>query len=311
MDLALDGSWAGSVGANTNWALANMKVDYVRAYSLTPTATSGAPTVTFSNATDPTDLTSSFAVPTLSPSTSSTLTAGQLGIAGVDPAATVTTTTDANDNLTVTNNGAWGAIKNVTINSAVNGNATVNNFVDAQISLGNGDSTVTVKDAMRGTISVGNGDDTISVVAESNATTNNVTTITAGDGADHISFLGAANTAAAITAGNLGNTVTVDGQAAATVKSGTGNDDFVDKSTGNVSLTGGGGSDVFEFLAGAHATITDFQAGQDSIVLHGLTASQIQVTASQGNTFLALGNGSQVELAGVSLTTSQIHMIYA
>jgi Ca2+-binding RTX toxin-like protein len=78
-----------------------------------------------------------------------------------------------------------------------------------------------------------------------------------------------------------------------------------------VSLTGGGGSDVFESLAGAHATITDFQAGQDSIVLHGLAASQIQVTASQGNTFLALGNGSQVELAGVSLTTSQIHMIYA
>ncbi len=109
-------------------------------------------------------------------------------------------------------------------------------------------------------------------------------------------------------AGNLGNTITVDGQASATVKSGTGNDDFIDKSTGSLTLTGGGGSDVFEFLAGAHATITDFQAGQDSIVLHGLTASQVQVTASQGNTFLALGNNSQVELAGVSLTTSQLHI---
>ncbi len=112
-----------------------------------------------------------------------------------------TTTTDANDNLTVTNNGAWGAINNVTINSPVNANVTVNNFVDAQISLGNGDSSVTVNDAMRGTISVGNGDDTISVVAESNATANNVTRtcITAGERAptSHISFLGAANTAAA------------------------------------------------------------------------------------------------------------------
>jgi beta-glucanase (GH16 family) len=311
MNLAVGGSWPGSPNASTNWALANMKVDYVRAYSLTPTATSGAPTVTFSNATDPTNLASSFAVPTLAPSTSNTYTASQLGITGVDPAAAVTTTTDANDNLTVTNNGAWGAINNVTINSAVNAVVTVNNFVDAQISLGNGDSSVTVNDAMRGTIGVGNGDDTISVIAESNATANNVTTITAGDGADHISFLGASNTTAAITAGNLGNTITVDGQASATVKSGTGNDDFVDKSTGSLTLTGGGGSDVFEFLAGAHATITDFQAGQDSIVLHGLTASQIQVTASQGNTFIALGNGSQVELAGVSLTASQIHLVYA
>jgi beta-glucanase (GH16 family) len=311
MDLALGGSWAGSVNANTNWALANMKIDYVRAYSLTPMATSGAPTVTFSNAADPTNLASSYAVPTLAPGTSSILTASQLGIAGVDPSASVTTTTDANDALTVANNGAWGAINNVTISSAVNANVTVNNFVDAQISLGNGDSTVTVNDAMRGSISVGNGDDVISVIAESNASTNNLTTITAGDGADQISFRGAANTTAAISAGNLGNTFTIDGQASATIKSGTGNDDFVDKSTGNLTLTGGGGSDIFEFLAGAHATVTDFQAGQDSIVLHGLGASQVSVTASGGNTFIALGNGAQVELAGVSLAASQLHMTYA
>jgi Ca2+-binding RTX toxin-like protein len=310
IDLALGGSWAGSVSSATNWALANMKIDYVRAYSLTPTATSGAPTVTFSNATDPTNLASSFTVPTLSPGTSTTYTAGQLGITGVDPSATITTTTDANDGLTVTNNGAWGAINNVTINSAVNGNVTVNNFVDAQISLGNGDSDITVNDAMRGTISVGNGNDVISVVAESNATTNNVTTITAGDGQDQISFRGAANTSASITAGNLGNTFTVDGQASATIKSGTGNDDFVDKSTGNLTLTGGGGSDIFEFLAGAHATVTDYQAG-DKLVLHGLTAGQISVTASQGNTFIALGNGAQIELAGVSLAQNQINLIYA
>ena len=311
VNLALGGSWAGPVDANTNWALANMKVDYVRAYSLTPTATSGAPTVTFSNATDPTNLASSFAVPTLNPSTSITYSAGQLGIIGVDPTATVTTATDANDGLTVTNNGAWGAINNVTVNSAVNANVTVNNFVDAQISIGNGDSVVTVNDAMRGTISVGNGNDTISVVAESNANTNNITTITAGDGQDQISFRGASNTTASITAGNLGNTFMIDGQASATVKSGSGNDDFVDKSTGSLTLTGGGGSDIFEFLAGAHATITDFQSGQDSISLHGLTASQVSVTTSQGNTFIALGNGAQVELAGVSLTASQLHLTYA
>jgi Ca2+-binding RTX toxin-like protein len=99
------------------------------------------------------------------------------------------------------------------------------------------------------------------------------------------------------------------GQAAAVVKSGSGNDDLVDKSTGNLTLTGG--SDVFEFLAGAHATVTDFQGTQDSIVLHGLTASQIKVTDARGNTYIALGSNSQVELAGVSLTANQIHMVYA
>ncbi len=49
MDLALGGSWSEAPSARTPaWALANMKVDYVRAYSLTPTATPRqAPTVTF------------------------------------------------------------------------------------------------------------------------------------------------------------------------------------------------------------------------------------------------------------------------
>jgi len=282
--------------------------------STSGTVTTGSlaePHAILSNANDPTNLSSSFSVPTLTPGTSATYTAGQLGISNVASGVTVTIADDLNNDLTVTNNGTWGGIKDVTINSPTNGNVNVNNFVDAQISLGNGGSTVTANNMMRGTITVGDGNSTISVSAKSNSNKNDTTTINAGNGSDQISFTGASNTKAAITAGNLGNTITVGGQASATVKSGTGNDDFVDKSTGGLTMTGGGGSDVFEFLAGAHATITDFQAGQDSIVLHGLTASQIQVTNSQGNTFIALGNNSQVELAGVSLTTSQIHMTYA
>jgi len=62
IDLAVGGYWPGSPDAATNWALANMKVDYVRAYSLTPTANS-APTVSLSNALDPASATSSFTVP--------------------------------------------------------------------------------------------------------------------------------------------------------------------------------------------------------------------------------------------------------
>ena len=328
MDLAVGGTFPGSPNSTTNWAEANMKVDYVRAYSLSNTAmaapatisTSGGsisgtgmaePTAILSNAADPTNLGSSLLVPTLAPGTSVTYTAGELGISGVAAGVTVTVADDANNGLTVTNNGAWGGIRNVTINSATNGNVNVNNFVDAQISLGSGGSVVTANNMMRGTIAVGDGNSTISVSAKSNSNKNDTTTINAGNGSDTISFTGASNTKAAITAGSLGNTITVGGQASATVKSGSGNDDFVDQSTGSLTLTGGGGSDVFEFLAGAHATITDFQVAQDNIVLHGLTSSQIKVTDSRGSTFIALGSTSQIQLAGVSLTASQIHINYA
>ena len=357
MNLAVGGTWPGSPDASTNWAKANMNVDYVRAYSLSNTAmaapatisttggavtggstttgstttgstttgstttgstsfgtsTAGAltePAAILSNATDPTNLTSHFNVPNLSPGASVTYTASQLGISGVASSVTVTVADDLNNGLTVTNNGAWGGIKNVTINSPANGIVNINNFVDAQVQLGAGGSTITATNLMRGTITAGNGNDVISVTAKSNSSRNNTTTINAGDGSDHISFSGGSNTKAVINAGNLGNTITVGGQASATVKSGTGNDDFVDKSTGALKLTGGGGSDVFEFLAGAHATISDFRAGQDSIVLHGLTASQIHISTSEGNTFIAF-SGSQIELAGVALTASQIHTIFA
>src|SRR5258708_21694656 len=121
MDLAVGGYWPGSPDATTNWALANMKVDYVRAYSLTPTANS-APTVSLSNALDPASATSSFTVPSLGPNTSTTYTASQLGISGIDPTTSVTVAASANDDLTVTNNSAWAAINNATISSTVNGN---------------------------------------------------------------------------------------------------------------------------------------------------------------------------------------------
>ena len=360
MNLAVGGNWPGSPNSTTNWSQANMKVDYVRAYSLSNTAmaapatittsggtvsgsgggttttgsgggttttgsgggttttgsgggttTTGSPDPILSNATDPTNLSSSFTVPTLSPGTSATYTASQLGISGVASGVTVTVADSASNALTITNNGTWGGIKNVTINSPTNGIVNVNNFVDAQISLGNGGSTVTASNLMRGTISVGDGNSTISVNAKSNSTSNNTTTINAGNGSDQISFNGASNTKAVINTKNLANTITVSGQASATVNLGTGNDTVIDKSTGSLTLTGGGGTDLFEFLAGAHATVNGFQAANDTLDLHGLSASQIKVMDSGGNTFIALGNHGQIELAGVSLSANQLHLSFA
>ena len=105
--------------------------------------------------------------------------------------------------------------------------------------------------------------------------------------------------------------LTLEGSANAFAAGNTGNNNIITGNAGADTLITGNGRDVFEFLAGAHATITDFQAAQDGIVLHGLTASQIMVTDSGGNTYIALGNNSQIALAGVSLTANQIHITYA
>jgi beta-glucanase (GH16 family) len=310
VNLAVGGILPGSPDATTDWSAADFKIDYVRAYSYDPNAVA-PPAVTLSNEMDPADLRSSFAPPATGLGSSTTYTATQMHIAGVDTKVTVSVAYDANNAMTVTNNGAWNAIKNATVRSAANGIVSVNNFVDAEITLGNGDSRVSVTGAKRGTIKVGNGNDTIRVAATSNSTTDNVMKIAAGDGDNAITFSGAANTAAQIVAGNGSNHVTVSGQAKATVITGGGNDDLADLSTGQLTMTGGGGKDLFEFLAGAHATVTDFQAGQDSIVLHGVSASQVQVVAGTGGTLINLGGGSSIQLAGVSLPSDAINLVYA
>ena len=281
----------------------------MRAYSYDPTSIA-APVVTLSNAMNPADLSSSFMAPSTGPGTAATYSAQQMNIGGVVSPTTVSVAYDANNALTVTNKGGWNAVKNATVKSTANGVVSVNNFVDAEIALGNGDSTVTVTGAKRGAITVGNGNDRISVTAQSDATTQNLMKITAGDGDNRISFSGGM-AAVAVTAGNGNNLVTIGGQATGTVKTGTGSDDLVDHSTGTVSLTGGGGSDLFEFFAGAHATVTDFHAGQDSILLHGVSPGQVQVSTSAGSTLIALGGGATVQLAGVALTAQSLNIVYA
>ncbi|MET1025939.1 MAG: family 16 glycosylhydrolase, partial [Dongiaceae bacterium] len=172
LNLAVGGNWPGSPNGTTDWANADVLIDYVRAYSHDPNA-APAPMATLSNATDATDLSSKFNAGMTGPGTSTTYTVQQLGLAGVLAGTTVTVAYDANNDQTVTNNGAWNAIKNATVVSPVNGDLTVNNFVDAEISFGNGDSTIRVNGAKRGSITTGNGDSTITVAATSNTNDSN------------------------------------------------------------------------------------------------------------------------------------------
>ena len=320
LNLAVGGSWPGSPDSTTDWSKTDYLIDYVRVwshdqnalvYSNVPAAPV-APAVTLTNATNALDLTGGFAAAATGMGTSTTYNAAQTGVAGLDPTANVTVAYDSYNGVTVTNNAAWNAIKNAVVTSPSNGVVTVNNFVDAEITLGGtGASNVTATQAKRGTITTGAGDDTVSVSAYSNGTTDNVMTIATGAGNDTITFGGASNTRTAITAGDGADTIRITGQAGGTMNAGAGADRIIDQSTGALTLTGGADADVFEFMAGAHATITDFQAGIDSIVLRGVSASNVHVTSVGGNTLTDLGGGASVNLVGATLLAGSPSLSYA
>jgi hypothetical protein len=135
--------------------------------------------------------------------------------------------------------------------------------------------------------------------------------IDTGAGNDTVSFSGASNTKTAITTGAGNDQITISGQAGGSVNAGAGNDRIVIGTSGTVTAAGGAGQDVFEFIRGAHATISDFNTAEDSLVIRGGSTSTVQVKAGTGSVMVDLGNGSSVTLAGVTVPTNAIHITYA
>ncbi len=76
------------------------------------------------------------------------------------------------------------------------------------------------------------------------------------------------------------------------------------------SLTGGTGRDVFAFVAGAHATITDFKSSDDRIELSGIGAGNVKVSNSSGSTFIDLGTSGRITIAGANLSQSALNISY-
>jgi beta-glucanase (GH16 family) len=329
LDLAVGGTWPGSPNASTDWSTAEMKVDYVRAYSTSatvpaaavpadvPAATAAAdpapsgtlPTVVLGDAASPTDYASSFR-PTGHAGGSTTYSAAQLGISGVS-GTSVTVAYGTAGSVRITNDGAWNTIKNVTVKDSGAETVTLKNFVDTEVTLGNGASTVTVTGAKRGDITTGSGNSTISVTGGSTSTSSNVMHVTTGNGNNTVSFTGSADDHAAIKTGNGANGITLAGHALGSVTVGTGDNHITDKSSGAVTETLGSGSNVLEFLASAHATVSGYSAAHDSIVLSGVSSNQVTVTASGGSTTIGLGATGDIHLSGVSLTTAAAHISYA
>ncbi len=250
VNLAVGGPLAGAPDATTDWSQADFMVDYVRVYSH-DVAAAIAPKAMLSNGVDPFDLSKSFLGAATGPGTAMTYKVGQMGLPGTDNGATVTYAYDADNALTLTNNGVWNAIKNATINSTSNGTVTIKNFVDAEVTLGDGHNDVTVDGAKRGTISTGNADDRVNVNAYSNTDDQNVMKIDTDGGNDDIVFNGAWNTKASVLSGDGNDEIMIKGAAGGTINAGAGDDQIVVLSTGAVAIVSGTGNDLLQFSSAA------------------------------------------------------------
>jgi len=321
LNQAVGGSWPGSPDSSTDWSKADYQVDYVRVYKHGAAAETAAPTpspststptpssdhVVLSDTMDSSDLTDSFR-PTND--VSRTYTASQIGVDGVDSSTTVGVSYSDMRDITVTNNDAWGAIRNAAVMSGDVRNITIKNFVSAEIAVGDTPRVINVTGAKRGSITTGAGSDTISVSAKSDTNDINLMTINAGGGNNKITFSGAWNTRANVTAGGGADTMSVSGQARATLNAGAGDDRLNVHTSGTSSVTGGTGRDVFSFVASAHATITDFRSADDRIELSGVTSSDIRVSASGGSTFIGIGDSGRITVAGVTHTQAGLNLSY-
>lgn len=316
VNLAVGGTWPGSPDSTTDWSKTNFKIDYVRVYSNDPSAKSVATSAalteaassTLTKATSPGSngavalsnaMPSSTAGDSFRPdATSKTYSADEMGIDDVTSPTTVTVSYNGDNDVTVTNNGEWSAIRKAAIDSDAIGDATVHNFVDAHITLGDTggtakNRTVTVSDVKRGAITTGSGNDKITVTGHSNSNDGiNLLTIDAGDGDNTVSYTGEDDNRVRIATGTGDDAISVSGPTAATI-------------------SGGTGRDVFSFMANAHATITDFKSADDRIALKGIDASDVRVRASGDSTLIDLGSRGRITLSGAAHAASDLHLSYA
>ena len=253
---------------------------------------------------------SSFSAAESAASSAKTYSASQIGL-GTESGTSVTVAYDAAKNIAVTNNGAWGGIDNVAIRSGAMTRMTVSKFAGIDIDMnGNQHGAIHVTGAKYGTIATGGGNDTINVTGASDSASNNLLTISAGNGANTVHYSGGTNNRAAIIAGSGNDTITFAGEADGAINAGSGNDRIDIRSTGNVAVTGGAGADVFSFIAGAHATIADFKAGEDRLEFSGVGAANVQVRNNGVSTVIDLNGQSAVVLSGVALSASQLNLAY-
>lgn len=102
--------------------------------------------------------------------------------------------------------------------------------------------------------------------------------------------------------GGDGNDELFGGEGDDVADGGAGNDQ-IDGRGGNDTLTGGQGRDLFLYYArvdNGDDTITDFDGADDTILLDGFTAADVEVRTENGGTILVLADRGQIRLPGVA-----------
>jgi Ca2+-binding RTX toxin-like protein len=102
--------------------------------------------------------------------------------------------------------------------------------------------------------------------------------------------------------GGEGNDELFGGDGDDTSDGGEGNDQ-IDGRGGNDTLTGGPGRDLFFYYArvdNGDDTITDFNSADDTILIDGFTAADVELRTENGGTVLILGDRGQIVLRSLT-----------
>ncbi len=259
------------------------------------------------------DRSNSFTLPNHGPDSTVTLTGRDMGIDGVSDRAQVTISRDGDGEATVSLDSAWNSIKNVYATNEGAANVTLDNFVHADVDLGDGgNSTVTITGAKRGFVRTGDGDDEISIEAQSNnAGWSNKFAIDSGAGDDSISVTGApiGVSQTDIQAGAGDDRVVSRNLTADTVRGGSG-DDRIDTGRGDDEAYGDEGEDTL--IGGAGADKLD--GGDDRDILRGGSGDDVvigglgdDVLMGDGmDKFQAGGTGRLADWGNVSVSARNI-----
>jgi len=241
------------------------------------------------------DRSDSFTLPNDGPNSAMTLTGQEMDIPGVSDRAQVTISRGDDGDATVRLDSAWNSVKNVFATNEGAADVTLDNFVHADVALGDGgDSKVTITGAKRGFVQTGDGDDEISISAQSNGPGwSNTFSIDSGAGDDNVSVEGAPNgfSRTNIDAGAGDDRVVSRNQTTDTISGGSG-DDRIDAGEGDDDLSGDEGEDTL--IGGAGADRLD--GGDDRDVLRGGSGDDV-IIGGQGNDIL-MGEGVDRSHAG-------------
>ncbi|MBB4267576.1 DUF4114 domain-containing protein [Roseospira visakhapatnamensis] len=196
--------------------------------------------------------------------------------------ATITADTDATgDGQTSIGVDKWNRAKSVLARSDESADLSVDNFVHAEVRLGDGgDSAVTIDRAKRGVVVTGDGDDVVDIDAQTNnAGWDNTFTVATGDGDDTAVITGdKGHTQIVADMGDGDDTVTLDGRMRSSEVDGGAGDDTLTGGVGTDTLRGGEGNDAVD--GGAGNDVLEGGSGDD--VLDG-GAGVDRVEAGAGN----------------------------